>query len=298
MVRLLSVVVPSLTITVAVSATQEPAAPAVADAVARVGDYVERYLSVARTIVARESVTLQPLDRDGRAEGGERRLAYETRVEWEPGSGDAEGTATVQRQLLTVDGRGVAPGTDAGCLVPESPEPLAFLLPPNRARFAFTAIAPGSLDGQAVLVLAYEPLQPGTPSLHWLGDCGRFELPGLVRGRVTLHPETFAVLRLDSELAGPVRIPVAKDQRRPGMGESLTAERSDVSIVFEAVRFRDPDETLLLPTRIRRLTVVRTPEVRRLEVTQRLSGYRRFLTDVRIQIPNPTSQTPNPEPDH
>lgn len=268
-----------------IAALHQQAVPDLGDAVARVGGYVETYLSVARTVVAREQVTLQPLDRDGRAEGRERRLLYETQVEWDPGSGGGVPTASVRRTLLSVDGREVLPGIDAGCLLPSSPEPLAFLLPDKRGEFAFTAIAAAQVDRQPALVLQYEPLRPGTPSLRWLGDCGSIELPGLTRGRLTLHRDSFAVLKLDTELVSPIRIPLTQAQRRRGWGDSLLVERTDVSIAFEPVRFRNPDETLYLATRVRRVTVVRTPETSRLEVTQRLSDYRRFLTGARIRTP-------------
>jgi hypothetical protein len=256
----------------------------VADAtvVARVGDYVQSYFSVARTIVAREVVTLQPLAENLGHEGRARRLEYEMRVEWEPLVGGAAPVATIHRQLLTVDGRPPRRGENDECLSPASPEPLGFLLPDARGAFAFTAPAATRNGRQRGLAIDYVPRVRGVPSLEWRGDCASFDLPGLVRGRVTVDPQTFAVLRLDQRLIRDVDIPVPRHQRRDGWGDSITVERADSLIRYEPIEFHDPRETLRLPVEIRHVTVVRTPMVRRLRTVQRFSAYRRFVTTVRV----------------
>ena len=99
---------------------------------------------------------------------------------------------------------------------------------------------------------------------------------------MTVDPATFAVLRLDQTLVSDVVIPLTPEQRRPGWGDSLIVERSDVTIDFTPVRFRDPDETILLPSEIRRISVVLTPAARRLAVTQQWSNHRRFVTAGRV----------------
>jgi hypothetical protein len=90
------------------------------------------------------------------------------------------------------------------------------------------------------------------------------------------------VHRLESSLRGPVAIPVPPERRRDGWGGTITAERIDLTFVYAPVTFPDPDETLLLPSEIETVTVVRTPEPRRLRATQRFSEYRRFSTTVRV----------------
>jgi hypothetical protein len=248
--------------------------------VSRVGEYVERYFDAARTVTTREVVVLQPLDGRLRAQGPGRTLVYDVRLEWVPAPGVAA-PPRVHRRLVEIDGR--APGADAGaaCLAPESGDPLAFLLPPARGAHVFGPVRRAGGD-ETLLALEYRPVEAGPPTLSWHGDCGTLDLPGRLRGRVLVEPTTFAVRRLESTLVRSVEIPVPMEQRRTGWGRSITAERLDVSIAYEPVEFEDPDERLLLPVEIERVTVVRTPDPRRLRVTQQFTDYRRFRTAIRV----------------
>lgn len=251
----------------------------------RAAAYVETYLSAARTILAREQVTLQPLDANLRPDGRSRRLVYDTRLDWDPAR-ERAGGAVVQRELVSVDGRPPRPGEDAGCLDTSAPEPLAFLLPAARGDYRFAPPVATSRGGRASWQVAFTPAAAGIPSLEWTGDCGRLVLPGHLRGTVTIEAGTFAVTRVDQRLVRPVDIDVPRALRRPDWGARITAERVDGSVVFAAVQFRDPDETVLMPSEIRHLTIVRVPGTRRLSVVQRWSNYRRFVTDGRM-VPAP-----------
>jgi hypothetical protein len=48
------------------------------------------------------------------------------------------------------------------------------------------------------------------------------------------------------------------------------------------VTFSDPDETLLLPSSIETLSIVRNGGTPRMRTTQTFSGYKRFVTNSRI----------------
>ena len=102
----------------------------VVDAVSRVGAYVERYYARAQSIVAQETVILQPLRSDLGADGFARRLVYELRVEWNPDA-PPDQRATVVRELVTARGPVLGSPKQPDCLDPKpiSPEPLAILLP-------------------------------------------------------------------------------------------------------------------------------------------------------------------------
>ena len=251
------------------------------EVVAAIGRYVEQYFAAARTVIARESVTLQPLGSNLRPEGRARTLVYDVRVEWErPASGDPA-PPRVERHLVEVDGRTLRPGEDAACLAADAPDPLAFLLPQERGSFTFGRVRAPRGDAP-LLSIEYAPVSDGEPSVVWRGDCGTLDVPGHVRGRLLVDPSTFAVHRLESSLRGPVAIPVPPERRRDGWGGTITAERIDLTFVYAPVTFPDPDETLLLPSEIETVTVVRTPEPRRLRATQRFSEYRRFSTTVRV----------------
>ena len=62
--------------------------------------------------------------------------------------------------------------------------------------------------------------------------------------------------------------------------------RSDSTMQYTAVRFSDPDETLMLPTTIDNVSVTASNGIQRLRMTQEFRNYRRFLTDSRI-VPEP-----------
>ena len=67
------------------------------------------------------------------------------------------------------------------------------------------------------------------------------------------------------------------------MTQALHIER-----VFDAPRelvwkaFTDPDETLMLPSRIESVVIVRNSGSPRLRITQSFSDYRRFVTESRL----------------
>jgi hypothetical protein len=65
---------------------------------------------------------------------------------------------------------------------------------------------------------------------------------------------------------------------------SMVIERADSSIRYRAVKFDDPDETLMLPRSIETTTVWRNASINRMRMTQQFSDYRRFVTDGRIVV--------------
>lgn len=251
--------------------------------VVRIGDYVERYYARAQSVVADEAVSVQPLARDLGFDGFPRRLVYELRLEWNPYA-DADNPATVTRQLISVNGRPPRPGEEPECLDPRgvSPEPLAFLLPERRHKFTFTAAGVGRVDEQAALMIDYRSLRPEPPKVEWDEECASVDLPGRSRGRIWIDPESAAILRFDEQLVGMVDIEVPWAHQRRGAPAFMTIERADTSIRYRSVTFTDPDETLVLPSTIESLTIIRNSGVPRVRITQTFSNYRRFVTDSRI----------------
>ena len=97
-----------------------------------------------------------------------------------------------------------------------------------------------------------------------------------------MDPETAEILRFDEHLVGMVDIPVPVAQQRRGAASFMTIERADTSIQYRRVAFVEPDETLMLPSRIDSVVIVRNSGSPRLRITQSFSGYRRFVTESRI----------------
>jgi hypothetical protein len=253
-------------------------------AVARMGDYVERYYARAQSIMVDEAVSIQPLGRDLSFAGFARRLLYEVRVEWNPGAGADEDPATVSRQLVSVNGRPPRADEEPGCMDPRSlsPEPLAFLLPDRRHKFVFTSAGLARLDGQTAMMIDYRSVRPEPPKAHFDDECASVELPGRSRGRIWADPETAEILRFDEGLTGMVDVPVPWNQQRRGASSYMTIERADSSVRYRRITFTDPDETVLLPVSIDTITVIRNSGSPRTRISQAFSNYRRFVTGSRI----------------
>jgi hypothetical protein len=248
---------------------------------ARVGDYVERYYARAQSLLVLESVSIQPLTRDMGFDGFPRRLVYELRVEWNQ---EGNSTAHVLRELVSVNGRPPRPGDEPRCTDPRgvSPEPLAPLLPTEQGKYIFHPSGLTDVDGRRAAVFEYRSIRAEPPRVEWTDDCAKIDLPGRVRGRVWVDPETAEILRFDEQLVGLVDIPVPLAQQRRGAAPFMTVERADTSIEYRRVDFDDPTESLMLPSRIDNVVVVRNSGSPRLRITQSFSDYRRFVTASRL----------------
>lgn len=156
------------------------------------------------------------------------------------------------------------------------------LLPAQRKDYTFTIAGAARVGGRAALMIDYRSVAAGPPELTWTDECVSIELPGRARGRVWVDAESYDVLRLDEHLVGMFDFPVPRLQQRRGAPRDMTIERADSSIEYKRVAFTEPAETLMLPAVIETVTVIRGGSTQRYRVTQRLSDYRRFLTEGRI----------------
>jgi hypothetical protein len=248
-----------------------------ADLIVRVGDYVERYYARAQTIIATETVTVQPVTESLEAVGPSRRVVNEVRSEW-----DAQGAQPRSvRQLISAGGARFGPGNQADCLDQRSftLEPLSFLLPSNRDDIRFTVGRLEMVAGSRVQRIDYEPRVVEPPRIRWNGKCGWIDSFGRTRGRVWVNPVTGAVVRVEERLAGRVNLPGPEgDSAAP----RFVAERADTTIDYQLFAFTDPDELLLLPARVESVTFIRNSAVPRMRVTRTFTEYRRFLTAGRV----------------
>lgn len=258
----------------------------VVDAVSRVGAYVERYYSRAQSIVAQETVILQPLGSGLGADGFARRLVYDLRVEWNPDA-PPDQRATVVRELITARGPALGPPDQPDCLDPRtiSPEPLAVLLPDRREKFSARIGGSARVNGRAAVVLDLKPLAAEPPRVDWDRDCGMIDLPGRTAIRVVADAATSEILKYEERLVGLTDIPAPRNRRNFGGSLFFTIERADTTIRYQQVRFDDPEETLLLPSQIDSVTVIRNSGMPRLRTTQTFSKYRRYVTGGRLVVP-------------
>jgi hypothetical protein len=272
------------------AAAQPPAGAADLTALlARVGTRVEQYYARAQSIVCVETVRLQSVAHDLASEAGHaRQLVYELRVSWDPPADDNKPPdAKVLRELVKVDGRAPKPGDEPGCMDPKpvSTEPLAMLLQGRQSDYAFTWRGTGRMDRRASVMLEYQATTPGEAGISWKGECVSVELPGRNRGHIWVDASSGDVLRLDEQLIGMFEFRVPREHTAPGKSMSMVIERADSTIRYQPVTFHDPDETVMLPSSIQTLTVIRNSGAPRMRMTQTFSNYKRFITGGRIVKP-------------
>jgi hypothetical protein len=254
--------------------------------IARVGERVIEWYDRAQSIVSEEDVRITPLGPDMSPSAPPRSLRYELRVAWDS---DAAGSGTlpeptILRQLLRVNGRAPRARDEPGCMDPKpvSPEPLMMWLPKERASFAFTFAGTARVDRRDALMIDYKAVAAGTPEVVWTKDCVSVDLPGRTRGRAWIDAATHDVLRLDEHLIGQFEFDVPREHRRLGVAPSMLVERADSSIRYRRVEFENPPDSLMLPFAVETVTVFRGSGSGRTRISQRFSGYRRFLADARV----------------
>lgn len=257
-------------------------------ALVRVGQRLEQWYSRARTVVSRETVWIQPLGAGLTPSSVPRRLVFELRVDWDPARTGPAGRpeATVLRQELDADGPGARdlPQSQSGCLDPKpvSPEPLGFLLPARRGESAFSPAGTARVNGRRALVFDFRGLSSVPPEIQWTGECVSVALHGRSRGRIWVDAETYDVLRLTDRLAGTFEVSVPRALVRRGAAPTMVIEQAESTIRYRQVEFDEPREVLMLPETVETFTVIRGNGTRRYRVSQRLSGYQRYLTGARL----------------
>ena len=259
----------------------------------RTQQYYDRFIS----IICTETVHQQDLRFNLAPTGRPRTAVYELSVSRDPG-GTGERVFRIDRTLLQVNGRQARRNQRPGCTDPKtgSPEPLAFLLAENQSRYRFTladAASSRSFDNVQGRSLADLPgWPPGTRAIDfvesppervrikWEGNCFEAEGGGY-EGRVWFDPDNFDVLQIAVRLSQPFLVPLRAGYI--GVEPAIRVERSETTIRFSRVQFQQPDETVLLPESIDTLTVFRGAPS--LKTTQKLNGFRRFLTKSEIRSP-------------
>jgi hypothetical protein len=252
---------------------------------------VELYFARAQSLVCLEVVRLQPLGNGLSPDGFARTVESELRLSWDPfAHTDEAPEARTLRQVLRVNGSTPRKNDYGACTTPEQQDtetqPLSMLLAEQRRDYTFSLGKPGKVDGRLAIVVDYQlrrPVKVAVSEVEGQEDCISFDVDGGFRGRIWLDPDTHEVLRLDQSLLGLVDIPMPrKVARRAGVEANWIMERWDTSTRFKAVRFQDPEETLMLPISSTSLRVTRGAGTPRLRTITEYSGYKRFLTGGRV----------------
>lgn len=247
---------------------------------ATVGTTVDAFYARARSIVARETVTLQPLHPDLRPRGLARVIEYDVRIDWTPPS------ATITRDLLRRTGHVSGSEADPECLDPKPSayEPLAPLQTARQPELLFRIAGSERESRRNITILEYRPRAPERASITWNGRCGTIAIEGATVGRVWVDSATGEVRRVDERLVRrvPFVLPIEYVRSAAAPRISQTLDRHDVSTRYEAIVFRDPEERITLPVSITATTVIDNGAVPHLLTTHRFSNYRRFITSGRV----------------
>jgi hypothetical protein len=87
---------------------------------------------------------------------------------------------------------------------------------------------------------------------------------------------------LSEELIEGVELPGPTGPEHRAAPRSFRIERADATTDYSRFAFSDPEEQLLLPSRVETVTVIRNSAMPRVRVTQTFTNYRRFLTTARV----------------
>lgn len=241
----------------------------------RTQQYYDRFVS----IICTETVSQQELRFSLVPVGKPRVTVYELSVSRGSHSKN-DSDFRVGRKLQAVNGRPARRHQEPGCTDPKTgtPEPLGFLLAKNQRRYSFTLpdVGPDGLTGGRALDFVESP--PDRVRITWKGSCFNAEGGGH-EGRLWFDPVTFDVLQVDVRLSKPFLVPTP--QGFLGLQPAIRVERWESTLRFARVQFTQPDETVLLPESIETLTVLRG--VSSLRISQRLSDFRRFLSESSIR---------------
>jgi hypothetical protein len=259
---------------------------------ARVGDAVERYQRGMFSIKFTETVRREELKEDLTPKKS-REYVYES-VMLRENLSDAEGDyfAKTVSHLKAVDGK---PPKGAGKddtksdaaeeSAPNREDFLNFLLPKFQNLYRYTFEGEESLRGRRTFRLS--AWRPGAeePRVEWKGHS--FVAFGPTRMNVWVDSETFDVIQVESHLVRPFEFdsPAAFSAGplgRFGPSRRLRYERDDYAVRFRPVRFKDPEQTLLLPEQAEWLKVIEGASRPRIRTTASFTNYQRFVSDVKV----------------
>jgi hypothetical protein len=255
---------------------------------ARVGEGVERYHRGMFGIRFVETVRREELNEDLMPKRS-KEYVYEG-VTLRENLSDAEddyfaGTAS---RLKAVDGHASKRSGKDGAAEESAPNHedfLNFLLPKFQGLYRFTFEGEETLRGRRTLRVG--ALRPGgeEPRVEWEG--GSFVAFAPTRTTVWVDAETFDVLQIESHLVSafefdPPHAPGPGPAGRPGPSRRLRYEREDYVVRFRPVRFKDPDQTLLLPEYAEWLTVIEGARRPRTRTTVSFANYQRFVSGVKV----------------
>lgn len=192
------------------------------------------------------------------------------------------------RRLRTIDGKAAKRAKRLDAAAGTSVSSLVFLLPKNRKEFQFTFEGEDSFEGRRVYRIRMLRPGEGPPRVEWDKRLVGFSFYVLAPtvNFLWVDAETYDVLRFESHLAEPFEFegprPVSLGFGRIGASRRFKYKVNDYAVNFRRERFKDPEQTLLVPVAAEWMRVIEGASKPRTRATLRFSDYRRFRSGVKI----------------
>jgi hypothetical protein len=255
----------------------------------KVGEGVARYQAELFRIAFTETLRHEELRKDMTLKKA-KEFVFDTIVSREALS-DEEGDyyPRTVRSVRAIDGKPAKRAGRRDAAAGANVSSLVFLLPKNRKAFRFTLEGEETFEGRRAYRIRMLRPGEGPPRVEWkkrlIGSSFYVFAPSV--NFLFVDAETFDVLRYESHLAEPFEFDSpgaisAGPLGRFGPSKRLRYTVHDYAVNFRRERFKDPEQTLLVPVAAEWTRVIEGASKPRTRATLRFSDYRRFRSDVKI----------------
>lgn len=251
--------------------------------------YLADYFARAQSIISDETVTIQAVGSDMMPEQlPVRVLRNELRVSWEPSPDSGVGSATVLRNLLSVNGRPPREKDRDKCFDPlaTSPEILGELFPSQeQSMLKYKLVNSRKIRDRAALAIEIRDTETGPLKVSTRGEddtCVTWSKPGAYWWRISVDAETYSILRLEEFSTGPLDVELPANRKLGLVARSIVMERTSSTTDYRMIRFSDPDELVMLPVSRQSVQMLRGVSGQNMRLSYSYRNYRRFMTGIRI----------------
>ena len=255
----------------------------------RAGEGVARYQAALFSIAFTETLRHEELRKDMTPKKS-KEFVFDSVVLREELSADEDDYYPLTvRRLRTVDGKPAKSGRSRReAAYGRNVASLYFLLPKNQPKnqklFEFSLEGEEAVGGRAAYRIRMLRPGVGEPRVEWqrrlIGMSFRVFAPMVYT--LWVDAENYDVLRLESHLAAPFEFDSPRAFGPFGPSRRLRYAVEDYAVHFRRERFKDPEQTLLVPERAEWLTVIEGASRPRARATLRFSNYQRFRADVKV----------------
>jgi hypothetical protein len=250
----------------------------------RTGEAVARYHAELFRIAYTETLRHEELSKEMTPKKSKEYVFDTVVVREELSAEDEDYYPKSVRRLRTIDGKPAKRTKDRRAEVGAGVASLLYLLPKNRHLFQFSLEGEEQVGGRAAHRIRMLRPGEGEARVEWerrlIGARFRVFAPEVVL--VWVDAENFDVLRVESHLDAPFEFESPRAFGRFGPSRRLKYVARDYAATFRRERFKDPEQTLLVPVEAEWLNVIEGASKPRTRTTLRFSDYRRYRSDVKV----------------